>query len=414
MIRYPNSFRCRPAHETLLLARQYAAKLGIVRVTDTTWLDRLGLPVYASIRPTALAGGLCVNSGKGFSTLEAEVGAYMEAIEFAMTEPNRSGLEIIWATPEEILNGSFNAHSILDLCPKLNAEIDPELPIECVRAIEVNTGQSYLVPAELVFYPFPDAPGRLKYFTSSTNGLSSGNSRTEAMIHGMLEVIERDILSFHFVQDNTKRVAIDQLPEFLDPTLQRLRKAEIELVIRYAPNAFGMPLFLAFTIDPAFQDPMFINAGYGCHTQKEIALSRAIAEAVQSRLVLIHGSRDDIPSSHQAYAGLSAEEKRAAFHQVAGSLREAGDLMSYKDINAYDYSGEDLEDYWQWLLKLVGSFGFDQVLTIPLSAPEDSLQVMRTIVPKMEFFNPKVNRLGVRLRDYAQQIAHQTVRRTEP
>jgi ribosomal protein S12 methylthiotransferase accessory factor len=37
--------------------------LGISRVTDITAMDRLGLPVFASIRPRGLA--LCVNAGKG-------------------------------------------------------------------------------------------------------------------------------------------------------------------------------------------------------------------------------------------------------------------------------------------------------------------------------------------------------------
>ena len=45
------------------------AALGISRVTDITRLDRLGLPVFASIRPRGLS--LRVHAGKGFTAVDA-------------------------------------------------------------------------------------------------------------------------------------------------------------------------------------------------------------------------------------------------------------------------------------------------------------------------------------------------------
>ena len=83
-----SSLRCRPPAETQNLAQRLMPALGISRVADITRMDRLGLPVYASIRPRGLA--LCVNAGKGLSPLDAQVGALMEAIEFTVAEPARS------------------------------------------------------------------------------------------------------------------------------------------------------------------------------------------------------------------------------------------------------------------------------------------------------------------------------------
>ena len=45
--------------------------------------------------PTAAPGSLCVNAGKGLRSIEAEVGAYMEAIEFALAEPGASNVAVI-------------------------------------------------------------------------------------------------------------------------------------------------------------------------------------------------------------------------------------------------------------------------------------------------------------------------------
>ena len=77
MHRLSSSLRTRSAEESLKYAQEIAANLGITRVTDTTWLDRIGIPVYASIRPNAAVGSLCVNAGKGLRDVEAKIGAYM-------------------------------------------------------------------------------------------------------------------------------------------------------------------------------------------------------------------------------------------------------------------------------------------------------------------------------------------------
>src|ERR1700690_4612844 len=104
-IHLSSSLRTTPPQVTLARARARAPALGISRVTDITRLDRVGIPVYASIRPSALPGSLCVNAGKGLRPIEAEVGAYMEAIEFALAEVGASHVGVVKATAREVLDG---------------------------------------------------------------------------------------------------------------------------------------------------------------------------------------------------------------------------------------------------------------------------------------------------------------------
>src|SRR5579872_5458480 len=119
-----SSLRARPPAATLELARKRARELGITRVTDITRLDRVGIPVYASIRPAATEGSLCVNAGKGLHPIEAEVGAYMEAIEFALAEPGASPhVTTVRARTRDVLDGRRRPEAILDLCPKLGERI---------------------------------------------------------------------------------------------------------------------------------------------------------------------------------------------------------------------------------------------------------------------------------------------------
>ncbi|MDD5418276.1 MAG: methanogenesis marker 1 protein, partial [Methanomicrobiaceae archaeon] len=51
---------------------------GITRVADITSLDRVGIPVFSSIRPTAGTGAISVYNGKGATPTEARVSAMME------------------------------------------------------------------------------------------------------------------------------------------------------------------------------------------------------------------------------------------------------------------------------------------------------------------------------------------------
>ncbi|HVR99467.1 MAG TPA: YcaO-like family protein, partial [Thermoanaerobaculia bacterium] len=71
----------------------------------------------------------------------------------------------------------------------------------------------------------------------------------------------------------------------------RVRSAGMKMVIRDLTWELGLPVFL---VDLAAPDLCWVWRGSGCHTSPDVALSRALTEAAQSRLTYIAGSRDDI------------------------------------------------------------------------------------------------------------------------
>ena len=79
---------------TLLYAKQLAAAAGISEVSDITDLDVLGVPVCVSVRPNAR--GESFTFGKGLHPVEAEVGAYIEALEFFLAEPGNGQVSTRW------------------------------------------------------------------------------------------------------------------------------------------------------------------------------------------------------------------------------------------------------------------------------------------------------------------------------
>jgi ribosomal protein S12 methylthiotransferase accessory factor len=377
-----SSLRTTPPEVTLERAKAKAASLGVTRVTDITRLDRVGIPVYASIRPAAAEGSLCVNAGKGMRSIEAEVSAYMEAIEFALAEPGASEVRVLQKTARHVLDGRKREDAILDFCPRLGRKIDLDAPMDCVEATDIASGETALVPAELVFLPYP----RESIFGASSNGLSSGNTVREATVHALCELIERDVRSFQSVKDTSVPV---ELPDV--PLVRSVREAGLELFVRAAENEYGIPYFVALINDPESYAPHLLNGGFGCHPHRMIAFVRAVAEAAQSRLSFIHGGRDDLTSVHDRFRGWTLSRKRAFVKDV---VRRASQGTPIPLDAVAEHPLGSIDDCEALLLAKL-----PRVYRVILC--DDDLKVVRVIVPGLELFNESSTRVGKRLRDHA-------------
>jgi YcaO-like protein with predicted kinase domain len=76
-----DTHRVMPPAETLERVQAAVPEVGITRIADISGLDRIGLPVFSAIRPSAADGAISVYAGKGTSETEARVSVIMEAVE---------------------------------------------------------------------------------------------------------------------------------------------------------------------------------------------------------------------------------------------------------------------------------------------------------------------------------------------
>jgi ribosomal protein S12 methylthiotransferase accessory factor len=395
-----SSFRVIPPEETVRRVAAFAARLGVTRVTDITRLDRVGVPVYASVRPDALPGSLCVNAGKGVRAEEAKAGAYMEAIELALAEYGRTPIQSFPATPRAVLDGASRPQAILDFCPRLGAKIPLDLTIECVTAEEVFSRQSVAVPAELVFLPYTNIHGGTTLFGSSSNGLASGNTVLEATVHGLAEVIERDVNSFQTLRDASRLVAPETFPAPVAAVYEKACAAGLELSLRFTPNVFGLPHFSAVVADPDAEDPLYVNGGSACHLSPQIAAVRAVCEALQSRLSFIHGGRDDLLERHQKFARLSREQRRRRAQRTAAAAARADQTVAFHDIPDRTPARPTLEACLERFRETLAANHMPMLCRVVFTQPADPVQVVRVIVPRLEAFTEVNARVGFRLRDY--------------
>jgi ribosomal protein S12 methylthiotransferase accessory factor len=272
--------------------------------------------------------------------------------------------------------------------------------VSCVEAIDVRTNEAFLVPCELVYLPFPEPLQTPRYFSSNSNGLCSGNSILEATVHGLAEVIERDCSSFMFVDDRSEMVTGDTLPSHLRDVAESVHDAGLELYVRFNANVFGIPFFRAIVAEQKSTDPVYISEGYGCHLSKDIAATRAVCEALQSRLSFIHGGRDDLLKRYELFAEMSDQERVNYAERLQRDVSRRDAIIDFEEIPDSSDSVTDLSSALELMLGMLERNGIHRVLRVVFTSPEHPLQVLRVLAPGLECFNQTSARVGVRLRDY--------------
>ncbi|MFU2328431.1 YcaO-like family protein [Pseudomonas sp. NFX98] len=405
MHRLSSSLRRRSAEETLkIIANDLAPQLGITRVTDTTWLDRIGIPVFASIRPDALKGSLCVNAGKGLRSVEAKIGAYMEAIEFSLAQYNTAQLELLKTTPRQLIKSHAGRINFNQLCMLYGSSADPDSLIMAVEVQDVLQNQKVLAPAELVFIPYPENPGQ-RLFGESSSGLASGNDLVEASVHAICELMERDVQAFNFLNDSSCLVNLDDFSAETEALINKVKNANLNLSVRYTENCFGLAYFQAFIMEESPHAPISVATGSGLHPIKEIALIRAICEAAQSRLSHIHGGRDDIIERVKYFEKKGRLVELQAVSRLRAEATSRTEMIDYSSINCQEVAITTIESAWELLIECLRHIGLGTVLRVLLSKPTDDITVVRIIIPGLETFEPGLKRVGPRLLAYVKQSA---------
>jgi ribosomal protein S12 methylthiotransferase accessory factor len=391
-------YRSRRPETTLRYAREWAGKAAISEVTDITPLDRLGLPVFVSVRPTSRAD--IFTYGKGPAPIDAEVGAYMEAIEYFFAEPGNGSVETRWATARSVAGAEQSDDAILDFAPLLHHGVDLDAPLLLASAANVENQDEVWVPAELVYHPLPEVGQSV--FGSSTNGLASGNSVLEASFHALAELIERDIWSFECARGDSALVDSNSLPEDVQKIVERAEGIGLRLLIRSFPNDYGLAFFAAFLFDPADFRRKSFNGGWGCHLDRGVALVRAVTEAAQSRLAFIHGGRKAPALPAGAASRVPIEDEQELVRRQVESLSDARNLCSFNDLPDFLMDGA-LEDQFLALIKRLRRVTDRPIYRTIYTPADEPLQVVRLMVPLLESFTEARPRVGRRLRSALQR-----------
>jgi ribosomal protein S12 methylthiotransferase accessory factor len=272
--------RARALSETLRRARLFAVDAGITRLADLTGLDRVGIPVFQAVRPLSLS--LSVSQGKGLTPMAAMVSALLESVEAYVAEtlpmPGDDGSpDTDWYRDWDIANAPGAALAL--------------------PGRDLLTGRADQLPWQTVSMDFtrPRPPGRLP----STVGLAAGNSEGEALCSALAEVVENELNQrWHGLPDGAKAGSRLDLGTVDDPVLLALLRAAgragLDVALWFTGAELGIAAFACVVVERDELASFAPAFGSGCHPTRAVAAVRALLEALQVRITMIAGARDDI------------------------------------------------------------------------------------------------------------------------
>jgi ribosomal protein S12 methylthiotransferase accessory factor len=183
-------------------------------------------------------------------------------------------------------------------------------PLEAGEKVHWSPGYDLLgkeeawIPSNAVFLPYNTLGEAKGLFASDPNGLAAGNTRDEAILAGLLEVLERDALSRAERNHSMgKRIAVKGTGPVED-LLARFEGAGIGITLWLLDGITRVPTIAAAADDPVTKEPAFLVTGAGTHPSPEAAAIQALTEVAQRRAVRIQG-------------GATASEERDSFvHRI--------------------------------------------------------------------------------------------------
>ena len=382
--------RCATPEETFQRIQPYLCTAGITRLADITGLDRIGVHTIIAYRPNGRT--LASAAGKGFSLVAAQVSAAMEGIELHHAENLR--MAALHASYENLAaSGPVVALEQLPLTRR--SMFRPDQREYWVRSWDLLRQEEVPLPHASVAMT-RHASQKPRYalpFVLDSNGLASGNHLLEAACAGLLEVIERDAVSCHMLarhrvghQFPKVRPETIEHPRVLD-LFDRIRAARLETLVYDCSVDTEVPVYLAYLFDRETRQ-VGIAAGFGAHLDPEVAMIRAITEAVQGRLVYISGARDDVFREDDVKFKANDNAETLARFEAEPATVDARERRSEATAS--------FEGDLTTLLAKLRQVGIDRVLLCDLSHEEIGIPVVRVTVPGLEGYASRLYTAGRR------------------
>ena len=389
---FKGTHRIIPPSQTIENNEDKCKIAGITRITEITHLDRIGLPVFSAIRPTSQEGAISIYGGKGISVEHAKASAMMEGFERYSAEKQ----------DENTVNGT-----ILEISSKCNIidieslNLPKDFKKENIETINLEwnichdliSGEDYYVPSNAIYHPYVLEDNSCQnLFKSNTNGLASGNSLEEAILHGIFEVIERDAWSiFELTHKNSRQIDLDSIEsDVINDALKKFSDNEINIKLMDLTADIKVPTIAASADDTLLKDAGLLTLGIGTHLDPEVAVLRALTEVAQSRATQIHGAREDTVRADFARTAGYERMKRINKHY----FEDEKDKIALSDIE--NKSTDSITKDIDIVLDELKRNEIEHVLYYDLTRPELNVNVVRIIIPTMELYSIDSSRAGYR------------------
>jgi ribosomal protein S12 methylthiotransferase accessory factor len=333
--------------------------------------------------------------GKGTTALQAEVGAFAEALERHCGH-FEGGEAVVTGSYRDLAPAAVHPDTVQLYDPRqhtgrrdFNARhspfqyvcdpFDESAEIGWTPLWSLTEGRQKLLPTSLLYYGVPQAPGRV-YCLANSNGTAAGGTSEDAVLQGFLELVERDALALWWY-NRTRHPAVD-LDAFDDPWITELRRTHAalnrEVWVLDLTADLGVPVLAAVSrrTDRARGESEEIMFGFGAHFDVRIALRRALTELNQMMPHVVEGVAAPGSAADDPDVGHWLRTATVAAHPY---LLSDGSTPTGPDAHPYTHR-EDLRDDIGSAVELLRAHGME-LLVLDQTRPDVGLPVVRVVVP---------------------------------
>jgi YcaO-like protein with predicted kinase domain len=377
-----------PPERTIAEVKSKLGFAGITKISEVTFLDRIGIPNFMAVRPKDRGPGISYYNGKGTTKADAYAGAIMEAFERHGGE--HCNYESVLST-RHTLRRWANCIDPTDLTPPFLTTYSDDIMLEWVEGYDLLNERAVYVPLNCVVCPYEARRNATVLFHSSTNGLASGNSLTEALCHAILELVERDVTALAMAESQIlptvksllhvdacdlprplyRQIRFDGLPRRAKRLVKKIQQSGLQVFLRDFSHVSGIAVIDCTISDDNSDGCVKAYGGCGAHLDARVALLRAITEAAQSRLGMIQGGREDLPE-------IMPSSQRFDAATVFGR----GTEVEFSSIpSVYN---EWIDDDIRRLLSIMRQNGFRELVAFDMTHPSTDVPVVRVVAPQAE------------------------------
>lgn len=270
-----------------------------------------------------------------------------------------------------------------------------------VEGLSCRSQQTVLVPEPLAYHRVKRAD-ESKFVQQSSNGCAIGGTFEEAVLYGLLEVIERDaFLNTWYGRLPVPEVSVNEVI-WTEEALhwgEYLRQQGYVIRLFDISHDLGIPCALAVAVHRQNRFPNVI-CGTAAHLRWDVAVNKAIRELSAQVFGLQSTSPDKVALAYEKFED-PLKIQTIADHRFVGALPAARSRWSFlldgpgyshtsldtlPDLSKkYDLASSDMKNILQRVLDDVFAHGFD-VIVVPLTRLEivqADLHAVRVLVPGM-------------------------------
>ncbi|WP_116105720.1 YcaO-like family protein [Lewinella sp. IMCC34191] len=404
------------------LIDMYRSSLPPGRITDyrIDGLDHLGIPVV-SVDHFRDGGGAANGIGYGATENAARLGAYGELCEELHLDLSFHELEQRHGSYRELVT-HFGVDRVIDpltLVLPAGSDYDNDTPLVWVPVTAIDDGSKHWCPAEFVATSDSQIDYPHKMTTCIRNGSGAGDTLERALLHGALELLQRDGNADCFrALDRGRVIETEHLPEDIKQLLRTLADRGLNVIPKVARTTCGCVSLYAVG-DDTTDDPFpfsVTGCGEAADPDTSTALRKAILECASSHSrkrfdnLPFRDKRDLLPEGAEARLRdihLGEEEQRAlrAMYEWtqlnSGQLRQrlADSVFRRETLVPFGslptFAAADVKTRWEYVLKQLQDRGLRPYYFRAVTT-RGACEVVKLIVPGIEMEFASYHRIGRR------------------